>query len=488
MEFLTKQEVHNRAKEAVGKTIKEINDGFSVSETKSSVGDAFENWFGKSKDSESRPDMEEAGVELKATPFKKLKSGKYSAKERLVLNIINYEKVAHEKFETSSFLNKNNTIELAFYEYKKDVSRDDWIIHEAVLYEMKKNPIDYEVIKNDWELIHNYINDGKAHELSESLTTYLSPCTKGASAKSVRTQPYSNIKAKQRAFSLKSGYMTSILRKYILGNEEIDSIVKSPFELKNKSIEDIVLEKFKPYYNQTIDSIGEKFNVDRGGKNYHNRIASAILNLKGKIKGNETFPKVDEFEKASIVVKTVKFNKNNINKESMSFPAFRFKDLIKEKWEDEDGNPLAQWHNFLLETRFLFFIVKEEEGTEVFKGVKFFSMPEDDIEGPVKKVWEDTKDKLLKGVCLKATYKKDGNVYRIENNFINKSDEMICHIRPHESYSDYRVNGKYADELPSRANWINRPNDTLKYSDKWMTKQCFWINNTYIKEQVKEFL
>ena len=57
----------------------------------------------------------------------------------MVLNIINYEKVVHEKFETSSFLNKNNTIELAFYEYKKDVSRDDWIIHEAVLYEMKKS-------------------------------------------------------------------------------------------------------------------------------------------------------------------------------------------------------------------------------------------------------------------------------------------------------------------------------------------------------------
>ena len=28
MEFLTKQEVHNRAKEAVGKTIKELNDLF----------------------------------------------------------------------------------------------------------------------------------------------------------------------------------------------------------------------------------------------------------------------------------------------------------------------------------------------------------------------------------------------------------------------------------------------------------------------------
>ena len=166
--------------------------------------------------------------------------------------------------------------------------------------------------------------------------------------------------------------MTSILRKYILGNEEIDSIVKSPFELKNKSIEDIVLEKFKPYYNQTIDSIGEKFNVDRGGKNYHNRIASAILNLKGKIKGNETFPKVDEFEKASIVVKTVKFNKNNINKESMSFPAFRFKDLIKEKWEDEDGNSLAQWHNFLLETRFLFLSSKKKKVLRCLKALNSF--------------------------------------------------------------------------------------------------------------------
>lgn len=49
MEFLTKQEVHNRAKEAVGKTIKELNDGFSVSETKSSVGDALKIGLGKVK-------------------------------------------------------------------------------------------------------------------------------------------------------------------------------------------------------------------------------------------------------------------------------------------------------------------------------------------------------------------------------------------------------------------------------------------------------
>lgn len=241
-EYKTKQQVHNRAREAVGKTLMELNGGVSVTETKSSAGDAFEKWFGKQKDSDSKPDMEEAGVELKATPIKRLKSGQYSSKERLVLNIINYEKVAEETFEKSSFLNKNGTIELAFYEYNKQVNRNEWLIKEAVLYEMKHNPIDYEIIKQDWEIIHQYIRNGKAHELSEGLTNYLSPCTKGASSKSVRNQPYSDIKAKQRAFSFKSGYMTSLLRKYVLGDEIIDSIIKDKFEIEEKSIEDIVRE------------------------------------------------------------------------------------------------------------------------------------------------------------------------------------------------------------------------------------------------------
>ena len=116
-EYLTKEQVHNRAKEAVGKSMIELNNGIPLlnSKNKNSIGDIFESWFGKVKDSESRPDLEEAGVELKATPIKKLKNGQYSAKERLVLNIINYNEVAEETFEESHFLYKNNIMEIAFY-------------------------------------------------------------------------------------------------------------------------------------------------------------------------------------------------------------------------------------------------------------------------------------------------------------------------------------------------------------------------------------
>ena len=41
-------------------------------------------------------------------------------------------------------------------------------------------------------------------------------------------------------------------------------------------------------------------------------------------------------------------------KRYMSFPNFKFKELIKEEWESSEGYPSATWHNFLLETRFLF--------------------------------------------------------------------------------------------------------------------------------------
>ena len=99
MIFNSVEEVHNHAKKAIGKTVFELNGNKTVSGSKSTVGDAFENSFGKKPDSSRGPDLPEVGVELKATPFHKLKKGQYSAKERLVFNIINYEEIASETFE-----------------------------------------------------------------------------------------------------------------------------------------------------------------------------------------------------------------------------------------------------------------------------------------------------------------------------------------------------------------------------------------------------
>src|SRR5690606_3855118 len=60
-------------------------------------------YFGYEPNSDAEPDFKEAGIELKSSPLKNLRNGEFRAKERLVLNIINYLDVHKENFETSSF-------------------------------------------------------------------------------------------------------------------------------------------------------------------------------------------------------------------------------------------------------------------------------------------------------------------------------------------------------------------------------------------------
>lgn len=490
--YLTKEEVHNRAIEAKGMTLEDLSVKGYVSSKKSSFGDAFENWFGKQPDNESKPDMEEAGVELKATPFKRMKNNKYSAKERLVLNMINYHDLIHEDFDTSRFLKKNGTLEIAFYENEPDIEKKYWSIKEVVLYQMRKNKKDFEVIRQDWEKVKAFVEEGRAHELSERHFQYLSPCTKGKNGQTMRTQPNSDVKAKSRAFSLKAGFVTSLLRDYVFGEKESDSIIKNPIELTDKTIYQLVEEKFEPYIGWSVEKLCKHFGIeiteDKKHKSLNNHIAMAMLNLNGNNTIASSFEKIEEFEKASIAVKTVQVNHKNKNRENMSFPAFTFKELADEEWENEFGEATATWHSFLLDTHLLFVVFREEEDGNIFKGVKFHSIPEELIESTIREVWEDTKKKIIEGVQLKASPHKgtsDGLI--ITNNFISKEDDKICHVRPHASYRDYREGGSHADELPTPIQWINRP-DSKNYSNQWMTKQSFWINNTYINEQIKELL
>ena len=57
-----------------------------------------ERYFHYHSNNDARPDFDKAGVELKVTPYKKNKNGSISAKERLVLTMIDYYSVINEDF------------------------------------------------------------------------------------------------------------------------------------------------------------------------------------------------------------------------------------------------------------------------------------------------------------------------------------------------------------------------------------------------------
>ena len=65
-----------------------------------------------------------------------------------------------------------------------------------------------------------------------------------------------------------------------------------------------------------------------------------------------------------------------------------------------------------------------------------------------------------------------------QNNLPNKSETEIIHIRPHATKAAYRFNnGEEYGNVDRDANIL--PNG------EYMTTQSFWINNSYILEQIK---
>ena len=436
--YRTKGDVLRRAQEIVGIPLKEVDASGRLATGKGAIGTVIEeSWFGYSPNAEAEPDFPEAGVELKVTPYVHGKNG-IRAKERLVCNIINYMEEYDRTFQTSSFWHKCNTMLLMSYEHRENVPKGDFRIDKAVLFSFPEE--DLMIIEHDWETIMQKVRDGRAHEITEGDTLYLAACTKGANASSVRKQPFSEIPAKQRAYSLKSTYMTQILRKYIFGIEEDERIVKDWHALVHASFEEHLIERLSPYYGKTQRELKQLFEIEKSPKN--------LNDIHGRI------VQTDEFKKAGIVPKTIRVRRDGTIKECMSFPPFDFIKLSQEtEWEE------SEFYNYLAPTKFLFVIFQENANGElVFERVQFWNIPVSDLE-EVGRVWKRTVDTICRGVVLRETARG------VSNDLPKQSESRVAHVRPHAQ------DGQDRAKLPD---------------GRMMTKQRFWLNNTYIAEQIRQ--
>ncbi len=251
--YNTKEKVLARGLEAIGIPLKDIDSTNRLKTGKGAIGNIIEeSWFGYKINNESEPDFKEAGVELKVTPYIRNSKG-IRAKERLVCNIIDYMEEYQKIFETSSFYHKCRTILLMSYEHIEGVSKGDFTIDKVVLFGFPEE--DLIIIKQDWQKIIEKVRKGKAHEISEGDTLYLGACTKGTTAKTERNQPFSLVKAKQRAYSLKQSYMTYILNTYVFGNRNNEHIFKDPIELKNIGFEKYITNRIKPFIGKSQEEL-----------------------------------------------------------------------------------------------------------------------------------------------------------------------------------------------------------------------------------------
>ncbi|MPV85281.1 Sau3AI family type II restriction endonuclease [Ostreibacterium oceani] len=410
-------------------------------------------YFGYEPNSDAEPDFKEAGIELKSSPLKTLRNGELRSKERLVLNIINYLEVHKEDFETSSFWKKNAHLLLVFYLHDKDLDLLDYLIKLVDGWQYPNE--DLKIIKHDWETINQKIKDGKAHELSEGDTFYLGACTKGSTAlKSYRDQPFNVEKAKQRAYSLKQGYVNHIIAN--IAQEETavyGKIIDQPEILDLvQSIEDVVISKFQPFYGKSAEHIEQELGLELNQK-----AKSYFANLTNTILGIELNQKIAEFEKADIRVKTIRLKENNLPKEDVSFPTFKYKEFVRTDWEDSDFKNI-------LESKF-FFVFYQFEGEDlILRKVKFWNMPHSDIL-EAKDVWEKTIKTVSNGGIVKEITDKGIR----KTNFPKKTENRVSHVRPHAKNAADTYELPVADKLTGLTEF---------------TKHCFWLNASYVKDEI----
>ena len=115
-----------------------------------------ERYFHYQSNNDARPDFDKAGVELKVTPYKQNKNGSFSAKERLILTMIDYFKVVDEDFEKSHMWQKSKLILLVYYLYQKEIkNRLDYKIGHVNLFTPPEE--DIKIIRQDFEVIKRKI-------------------------------------------------------------------------------------------------------------------------------------------------------------------------------------------------------------------------------------------------------------------------------------------------------------------------------------------
>ena len=480
-EFKTPEQILNYAKRLEGMTFREVLDlgiapegvshEYSSRSYKGGMGNLLEErYFGYRANSDREADFPEAGVELKATCIDYRKDGTEAAGERLVLTMIPYDEELPDSLYDSHLWDKCKQLLLVWYRRDKNIEKYDQTIEYVRLFTPPED--DLRVMETDYALITGLIKDGRADELSESLTSYLAACTKGSNAeKSLRDQVlYSPGKAaRSRAFSFKRPYMEYVLHHYILNEPEPERLSDKATELSRQELVHYVTKMINAHIGKSDRELCQQLEISyTGNKAQWTSIAYRLLGVRGN--------RAAEFDKAGIHVRTVRLEPDgNSLRESVPILNINFKDLLEEPdWED------SELRNLLTEQSLLFVVFQKEGDEAILRGSFVWNMPIEDIDGPARECWERTREVVASGVELTPRQGHDGKLI-YQNNLPKISDGLDIHVRPRATTAAYRF------EDGTEIGNVERDAEELP-DGRWMTRQAFWLNSDYVLEAIKNGL
>ena len=208
------------------------------------------------------------------------------------------------------------------------------------------------------------------------------------------------------------------------------------------------------FKGKTFDELASSLNFVTKSKSKN---ALLIKRIEEGYKGKEFFKTLTENN--SLSTKTIQLLKNNKVQEAMSFPKFCYESIINETWETSIAKQMFS-------KTFIFSVFKFNYNKNIFMGAFLWKMPEEDLNGEVKEVWEKTRKIIISGNIVKDTGDK------MLLNFPKENETNICHVRPH---------GRNSLDL------ARLPGRDISTGFSGLPKQSFWLNHKYLNKVIQEY-
>lgn len=214
------------------------------------------------------------------------------------------------------------------------------------------------------------------------------------------------------------------------------------------AINDEIATLVERYRDYSTTELARAFDINLDAKNMMSVLIKKLI--------NEGAPNISShMDSEDITIKTIRLDKYGKLKESMSFPVFRYCDIVKETWETSSLRSQFKGKIYV-------FAVFRMSGKDFYLNkIVLWQMPEDILENGVKPVWQKIKSCLESGNIVK--YIDDNGRYF--SYFPASSESPYVHVRPHAQNRDDAFSLPVADKLTG----------LIQYP-----KHSFWLNRSYV--------
>lgn len=391
-------------------------------------------------------------TELKSTGMilKNQSQKHYEAKEPMSITGVGVYDIDNEVFETSHFWNKLEHLLLVYYHYTSD--------KPVPPYEYRKFPIKgYEfhefsedektALKQDWEYVHSLISEVVSHHPGVHNKEWKKAVKKEYLAVHGELRPvlsYIDLAPKfPPRFRLKKPIVSSLIYEHF-GND-LEQLPE-----KYNVITDIDIkckELTEEYHGMSIGEIAALLGISEL-KQYKSVAEKLIVAMFGG-KASK-LNQIELFQRFGIIGKTITTTSTGSHTEDMKLFHIDFSEVTRKEMVGDDGviHPMqfedSEFYSYFADHEFLCIIFEEPQNDgkphslleNKFVGFKRLVFSDKFIDKTVRKLWLDTRTKILDGSLIDVPKRtKNGDIVLLKNGEISsapnfmKSKDNVTFIR-----------------------------------------------------------